>query len=172
VQETFERELQKLPTERQALARAARDAPKDKRTEEQQQLIREFPFLNVDRGSVYLYLPDRLTGFNKKWDDLTAEVRKKRPADDYVMCLTELPGRIPATHLYSRGDHQQPRQQVVPGGLSVLEQAEAVIPEDDPALPTSGRRLAWARSLTSGRHPLVARVLMNRFWMLHFGQGL
>ena len=172
VHETFERELQKLPAERQTLARAARETAKEKRTEEQQQLIREFPFLNVDRGSVYLYLPDRLTGFNKKWDDLTAEVKKKRPADDYVMCLTELPGRVPPTHLFARGDHQQPRQPVAPGGLSVLEQAEAVIPEDDPELPTSGRRLAWARSLTSGRHPLVARVLMNRVWMLHFGQGL
>lgn len=172
VQETFERELQKLPAERQALARAARETPKDKRTEEQQQLIREFPFLNVDRGSVYLYLPDRLTGFNKKWDDLTAEVKKKRPADDYVMCLTELPGKVPATQLYSRGDHQQPRQQVAPGGLAVLAEAEGVIAEDDPGLPTSGRRLAWAKSLTSGRHPLLARVLMNRVWMLHFGQGL
>lgn len=172
VQETFERELQKLPAERQALARAARETPKDKRTEEQQQLIREFPFLNVDRGSVYLYLPDRLTGFNKKWDDLTAEVQQKRPAEDYVMCLTELPGKVPATQLYSRGDHQQPRQQVAPGGLAVLAEAEGVIAEDDPGLPTSGRRLAWAKSLTSGRHPLLARVLMNRVWMLHFGQGL
>ena len=172
VQETFERELQKLPAERQPLARAARETPKDKRTEEQQQLIREFPFLNVDRGSVYLYLPDRLTGFNKKWDELTAEVKKKRPADDNVMCLTELPGKVPATHLYSRGDHQQPRQQVAPGGLAVLAESEGAIAEDDPGLPTTGRRLAWARSLTSGRHPLLARVLMNRVWMLHFGQGL
>jgi hypothetical protein len=37
---------------------------------------------------------------------------------------------------------------------------------------TSGRRLAFAKHLTSGKHPLVARVLVNRFWMLHFGRGL
>jgi hypothetical protein len=46
------------------------------------------------------------------------------------------------------------------------------VASDDPALPTSGRRLAYARHLASGRHPLVARVLANRFWMLHFGRGL
>ena len=172
VQETFEAELQKLPADRQPLARAARETAKDKRSEEQQQLIREYPFLNVDRGSVYLYLPDRLNGFNKKWDDLTAEVKKKRPADDYVMCLTEVPGKIPATHLFFRGDHQQPRQSVTPAGLAVLAELESTLPEDDPGLPTSGRRLAWARALTSGRHPLLARVLMNRVWMHHFGQGL
>ncbi len=62
VNETFERELQKLPTIQQPLARAARETAADQRTPEQQQLIKEYPFLNVDRGSVYLYLPDRLTG--------------------------------------------------------------------------------------------------------------
>ena len=46
------------------------------------------------------------------------------------------------------------------------------IPERDLSLPTSGRRLAYARSLTSGKHPLVARVIVNRIWMHHFGQAI
>ncbi len=172
VNETFERELQKLPAEQQSLAKVARETPKDKRTPEQQQLIKEFPFLNVDRGSVYLYLPDRLNGFNKKWDALTAETKEKRPADDYVMCLNEVPGNVPVTHLFSRGDFQQPRQEIAPGELAVLNNASMQISSDDPAIPTTGRRLAYARHLTSGQHPLVARVLVNRFWLHHFGQGL
>lgn len=173
VNETFEKELLKLPSEQQPLARVARETAADKRSAEQQQLIKEYPFLNVDRGSVYLYLPDRQTGFNKTWDDLTEQTKKKRPADDLVMCLSESPGQIPATKLFARGDHQQPRQEILPGELSILCTAETpVIPSDDEQLPTSGRRLAWARHLTSGHHPLVARVLVNRFWMHHFGQGL
>jgi hypothetical protein len=32
--------------------------------------------------------------------------------------------------------------------------------------------LAYAQWLTSGQHPLVARVLVNRFWMLHMGRGI
>ncbi|MFO0977154.1 MAG: PSD1 and planctomycete cytochrome C domain-containing protein [Planctomycetaceae bacterium] len=172
VAETFERELQKLPADQQPLARAARETAADKRTPEQQQLIKEFPFLNVDRGSVYLYLPDRLTGFNKKWDDLTEETKKKRPADDYVMCLTEVPGRIPKTHLFARGDHLQPRQEILPGDLTILATDGFQIAADDETLPTSGRRLSWAKRLTNGQHPLLARVLVNRFWMHHFGQGI
>ena len=172
VLETFERELQKLPAEQQPLARAARETPNEKRTPEQVQLIKEFPFLNVDRGSVYLYLADRLTGFNKKWDELTEETKKKRPADDYVMCLNEVPGQVPVTKLFARGDFQQPRQEIAPGELAILNAASLTIPLDDEQVSTTGRRLAYARHLTSGQHPLVARVLVNRFWLHHFGQGL
>jgi hypothetical protein len=48
----------------------------------------------------------------------------------------------------------------------------AEIPVDDPALPTTGRRLAYARRLTDGKHPLVVRVLVNRAWMHHLGRGI
>ncbi len=46
------------------------------------------------------------------------------------------------------------------------------IPVNDDALPTTGRRLAFARRLTDGNHPLTARVLVNRVWAHHFGRGI
>ncbi|MEX0978956.1 MAG: DUF1553 domain-containing protein, partial [Pirellulales bacterium] len=95
-----------------------------------------------------------------------------RPADDLVHCLTEVPGQIPATKLFARGDFNQPRQDVAPGELSVLNTEGWTIPADEPSISTSGRRLAYARHLTDGRHPLVARVLVNRFWLHLFGRGL
>ena len=172
VSDTFERELKKLPADQEPLAREARDTAKDKRTEEQKQLIKQYPFLNVDRGSVYLYLPDRLNGFKKKWDTLTAETKTKRPADDLVMCLNEVAGQLPVTKLFSRGDYQQPQQEISPGELAVLNSTGMEIPANVEEIPTSGRRLKYAQHLTSGQHPLVARVLVNRFWMHHFGAGL
>ncbi|TVP93956.1 MAG: DUF1553 domain-containing protein [Planctomycetaceae bacterium] len=172
VSDTFERELAKLPEEVQPKAREARETAADKRTEEHQALIKEYPFLNVSRGSVYLYLKDRLRGFNTKWDTLQAETRALRPADDWIHCLTEVPDSIPETKLFSRGDINSPRETVLPGELAVLDRGDVQIPENDPELPTTGRRLAYAQHLTDGRHPLVARVLVNRFWMLHFGRGL
>jgi len=172
VTQTFERELAKLPTEMQAAARLAHDASADKRSNEQLELIKQHPFLNVDRSTVYLYLPDRLTEFNKRWDERTEAAGKKKPAEDFVQCLTEIPGQIPTTKLFARGDSNSPKQDIAPGELTVLNAEGFTIASDDPQLATSGRRLAYARHLTDGRHPLVARVLVNRFWLHHFGRGL
>lgn len=172
VDETFERELAKLPAEIQPAARETRKTADNDRTEEQKQLIKEYPFLKVDRGTVYLYLADRLRKFNEKWDKLQADTKALRPADDLIFCLTEVPGKLPETKLFHRGDINQPRQGVAPGELAILGFGDAVIPENNDDLPTSGRRLAYAKHLTSGQHPLVARVLVNRFWMHHFGRGI
>jgi hypothetical protein len=172
VESIFEAELAKLPSdELRQQARAARATPSTQRTPEQQQLLKEYPTLNVSRGSAYLYDRKRVDAVNQQFDERQKALRQSRPAEDYVPCLTEVPGQVPTTFVLARGDVNQPREAVEPGELSVLADAPA-IPLDDPSLPTTGRRLAYARWLTSGRHPLVARVLVNRFWLLHFGQGI
>lgn len=171
VNEVFDKEVAKLASERQELAREARKAEKDKRTPEQLQLLKDHPSLNVDRGSVYLYEAQRLQEFNKKYEKINADARAKRPPDSFVACLTEPRDHDRPTYLFFRGDFNQPRELVVPGQLSILPEP-GVIPAQNPHLPTSGRRLALARLLTNGKHPLVARVLVNRIWMHHFGRGL
>ena len=171
VNEVFDKEVAKLAAERQELAREARQAAADKRSPEQLQILKDHPSLNVDRGSVYLYEAQRLVEFNKKYEKTNADTKAKRPPESFVACLTEVANHKPATHLFSRGDINQPRDVIAPGDLSILPEA-AAIPDDDPSVPTTGRRLALAKHLTSGRHPLLARVLVNRFWMHHFGRGL
>jgi hypothetical protein len=104
---------------------------------------------------------------------LIAAARKKRPEENYAHALTEAPGQVPKTFLFSRGDPNQPKQDVGPAELAILDgEAGLAIASDDEAVPTTGRRLAYARHLTSGRHPLLARVLVNRFWMHLFGRGI
>jgi hypothetical protein len=87
-----------------------------------------------------------------------------------LMALTEVKGAVPETHWMNRGDHDQPKQIVGPGELTVLEREPLKI--EPTAAGSTGRRLAYAHWLTSGKHPLVARVLVNRFWLNHFGRGL
>lgn len=169
---TFEKELAKLPPEMRAAARAARDTPDARRTPAQKKLMQEHPSLNVSAGSLYLYdkpAADEL----KKMADAAAEVRKKKPVEQFVRALTEAPGKVPTTFLFHRGDPDQPKGAVPPGGLSVLDAVLPVkVPEKPLAVGTTGRRLALANWLTDPRHPLTSRVLVNRVWMLHFGRGL
>jgi hypothetical protein len=173
VSEIFEKEIAKLGAAgQQTLAREAKAAAADKRTPEQVQILKDHPSLNVDRGSAYLYEPKRLDDHKKKFEQLRAEANKKRPADSFVACLNEVPQQVPPTHVFFRGDINQQRQAVEPGDLSVLGPLAASIGSKDPQLPTTGRRLALARHLTNGKHPLLARVLVNRVWMNHFGRGL
>ena len=166
----FEKVVATLTAEQQIVAREAKTTAADKRTPVHQQILKDYPRLNVDGGSAILYEPKLIADHNKKFEDLVAAAKAKRPVDNFIDCLTEVPGHKPVTYLFSRGDPQQPRDEVSPGELSVLP--TGYIPDDDPSLPTTGRRLAFARHLTSGRHPLVARTLVNRFWMHHFGRGI
>ena len=165
--------IDKLPTGIREQARIARNTPEKERTGEQRKLIEAHPFLKVKGNWLnQIGAGDVQSKITKKYEPLIASASKKRPASDLVMCLTEVPGNVPVTFLFARGDFNQPREEVAPGELSVLNTDGFSIAANDPTLPTTGRRLAWARYLTNGRHPLVARVLVNRFWMHHFGSGL
>ena len=172
VMQAFTTRLAKLPTEIQTAAQRARETPAAQRDAQQRQLIEDHPFLSISRGTIQQFEPQIAADIRKKWDDQMAAIRNRRPAADNVMCLNEIPGQVPLTRLFSRGDFRQPRGVILPGELSVLTPDGFSIAANDPQLPTTGRRLAYARHLTSGRHPLLARVLVNRFWMHHFGQGL
>ncbi|MBX3747351.1 MAG: PSD1 domain-containing protein [Verrucomicrobiae bacterium] len=75
------------------------------------------------------------------------------------------------TRRFHRGDPMQPRETVDPGVL----QFTAFRPDlaDIPAeRPERERRLALARWIASPDHPLTARVIVNRLWHYHFGEGL
>jgi hypothetical protein len=171
IEKVYRQQLAKVPeAEREAVA-AAHDAPAKKRSKEQQTLLGKYPSVNVTAGSLYLYDKKAADELAKLAEQAKA-VRDRKPKQEFIRALTEMPGQVPTTHLFDRGDHEQPREAIPPGDLTVIVGQDANIPLDDPKLPTTGRRFAYAKHLTSGEHPLVARVFVNRLWMHHFGRGL
>jgi mono/diheme cytochrome c family protein len=172
IEATLHKQLAKVPADvRPAVEKAYRTAAA-KRTSEQRKLLREHPSVNVGAGSLYLY-DSKAAKDLAVYADRAAKLRATKPVEDFIDALTEVPGKIPTTLLFYRGDPDQPRQAVAPGGLTILGEADlGIIPAKDPARSTTGRRLAFARRLTSGKHPLTARVLVNRVWMHHFGTGI
>ncbi len=72
------------------------------------------------------------------------------------------------THRLNRGDATQPREVITPAALAEFGGRLKLAPD----APEAQRRLALAQWITDPRHPLTARVLVNRLWQHHFGQGI
>jgi hypothetical protein len=82
----------------------------------------------------------------------------------------EEPGpQAPPTYLLIRGKAATPGPEVAPAVPEVLApvQPRFLAPQR-----TSLRRLTLARWLASPENPLTARVIVNRVWQHHFGEGL
>jgi mono/diheme cytochrome c family protein len=75
----------------------------------------------------------------------------------------------PAVHVLDRGDPESPGDIVNPGAL-----AWKGTPAEFGSTVTSDaqRRSALAEWTTSESNPLTARVIVNRLWHWHFGQGI
>ncbi len=107
------------------------------------------------------YSPD----WRRMSDELTSIKKQKQ----------SLLGKIPATMIMK--DKAEPRDCFVlirgeytkPG-----EKVEMGVPAALPALPSDApkNRLAVARWLVDEKHPLTARVTVNRFWQQYFGTGI
>lgn len=173
IEAVLEKELEKCDLALRDPLRAAFNTADDKRTAEQKKLLKDHPNFNINAGSLYLY-DQKAVDALKAMDTKVAEIRGRKPPEDFVNALTEVPGKIPITHRFHRGDPQQPREAILPGALTVLEPTGrcADFTASDANLRTSGRRLAFARWLTGTNNPLTARVLVNRAWLHHFGRGL
>ncbi len=169
----LEKDLEKFPPEQRDALRTAFNTAADQRTAEQTKLLDDNPSVKITPGVLYQYnqaAADEL----KKFDAAIAKLQQEKPVEDFLLALTEVPGQNPATFLFHRGDFNQPQQELPPGDLTVCSTTDSSpnIPLDDAERPTSGRRLAYAKWLTGGSHPLVARVLANRVWMHHLGRGI
>ena len=81
-----------------------------------------------------------------------------------VMIMRERSGEARPTHVLGRGLYDQPGEKVSPEVPAFLS---LPLPASEPR-----NRLALAHWLVDPRHPLTARVTVNRLWQQFFGTGL
>ena len=83
-------------------------------------------------------------------------------------CISTNPG---VTRVLVRGDVGSPREEVSPAGLSAVPGggADFALKPDAPDVERRTRLADW---ITGKNNPLFARVMVNRLWHYHFGQGL
>jgi hypothetical protein len=118
-------------------------------------------------------LPGMSREDQKRLSDLTKALRELDPLKPaplpMIMAAADHPGAPSPTSM--PGDSQQ--TPVPPQFLAVL----APTPEErTPKLPevagSSGRRTALAEWIGSPDNPLTTRVIVNRIWQQHFGEGI
>ncbi|MFO1065727.1 MAG: PSD1 and planctomycete cytochrome C domain-containing protein [Pirellulales bacterium] len=171
-----DREINAAPEEVREMLRTALDTKEKDRNDEQKKLLDKYPKVrSVDWiiGQLIEYDMPTYRKFEEE-EKKVAEIRKTKPLDRKIMALMESRDRVPKSTVFFRGDPASPKNEVAPGELAILSLNRSVseIPALAPAGRTTGRRLAYARSLVDGSHPLTARVAVNRIWMHHFGRGI
>jgi hypothetical protein len=87
-----------------------------------------------------------------------------------VYAWREPTSQPPATHVLVRGSPSNLGELVVPAVPAILVTEQPCFPP--PGSHTTQRRLGLARWIASPQNPLTARVIVNRVWQQHFGQGL
>ena len=88
----------------------------------------------------------------------------ERPATAYAGTF-----RTPdKTHVLERGDPSKPGDEIGPGAVAAVKPAFTLKSE----APEPERRLALADWIADKNNPLPARVLVNRVWHWHLGQGI
>lgn len=89
------------------------------------------------------------------------------PEKVYAIVSSEKP---PVIKVQRRGNPEDEAQEVTPGSFSWVKHASSAF--GDQTTPETQRRLALANWITHPNNPLTARVIVNRLWHHHFGQGL
>jgi hypothetical protein len=121
--------------------------------------------LSLDWGFLSLF-PDRPTQAEykkllKAVEEWSSAAKGSPPR---AMVLYERPAAH-APHIFLRGDPNRPGETVPRQFLGLLDR------DRQPFRQGSGR-LELARAIVDPTNPMTARVLVNRIWLHHFGQGL
>jgi hypothetical protein len=110
-----------------------------------------------------------------QYKDLLAELKKYADMDPgeppYGIGMHDISDKAPATHRLAVGQYDAPEEEVQPGFLSIVNASTPnIVP---PAgVNSTGRRTALANWIASPDNPLTARVMVNRIWHYHFGEGI
>jgi mono/diheme cytochrome c family protein len=101
------------------------------------------------------------------------ELEKQKPGSYPVAMASTDTGREPvASYFLQRGTVGARGSLMSPGVLSVASPAEYAFPAPPADAKTTWHRRGFADWLTAPENPLTARVMVNRIWQHHFGEGI
>ena len=99
-----------------------------------------------------------------------ARLKQETPDLPRGYFMEERSATVKPTHILIRGKASSPGPEAGPSVPAVLVKEQP--PFQFTGTRTSGRRLELAQWIASRDNPLTARVIVNRVWQWHFGDGL
>lgn len=177
MQQILDREIAKLPDYMQL----AWKTPPEKRTEGQKLNVIQIEktIANdtlralVTEKDVVALMADEVKARHAQLNAQIAALEAQRPKPFPTAMAIGERGRVPQpTFFLHRGSPDSPGSQVAPGVLSVVSEQEWPFPEPPADATSSWRRRGLAEWLTWKGNPLTARVIVNRLWQHHFGEGI
>ncbi len=129
--------------------------------------------LTVDLEDVLAALSSDDRALHAELDKQIAALEKQRPEPFAAAMSVSEPGRVaPPSYFLHRGSPGQKGSVVQPGAIAVASRSDLPFPVAPEGAATSWRRRAFADWVASPENPLTARVMVNRIWQQHFGEGL
>jgi hypothetical protein len=170
-------EVAKLPDYMQA----AWQMPEDARDDAQKLIakqIREAVSINslrklITEDRVLAEMPaDARAEYETLKTEIRALDRQKPRRPPSARAIGERGRTPPPSYFLHRGSEGSRGSVMTPGVLSVATMGEWAFPEAPEDAPSSWRRRGFADWLVNPDNPLTARVMVNRLWQHHFGEGI
>jgi mono/diheme cytochrome c family protein len=166
----FEQRVSELPEYMQIAWRT----PESERTDGQRLNARQIEnTLRIREQEILAIMPEPEKAKHREVVAKIEELDAQRPAKyDTARAITDVSREgLPAYFLH-RGSLGSKGSLMSPGVLKVASWEPVTFTEPSAEMPTTGRRSVFAKWISSEKHPLTARVMVNRIWQHHFGEGI
>jgi len=155
--------------------------PADKRTDGQKLNVQQITKTLTD-DTLSMKITDSMIStlmppdVSKKYDDLNAQIegleKQKPKMYDTAMAVTDSSRTPQPSYFLHRGSADARGSLMTPGVLTVADATGYTFPAPPPDAQTTWRRHGFAEWVASPENPLTARVMVNRIWQHHFGEGI
>jgi hypothetical protein len=171
--QVLDERLSKLPKSLQDDLRGVVMTPAEQRTDLQKYLAEKFAATLRVRSSDLKAADAAYAKDEEKYESETKLLEAKKIPEPKIQALWDRGEPSPA-YILRRGSPSSFGPHVEPGVPSALITGlkPYEIKEPWPGAHKTGRRLALANWLIQPNHPLTARVMVNRIWARHFGEGI
>jgi hypothetical protein len=127
----------------------------------------------VTEDDVVALMPPEVKAEHEKLVDQIEALEKQKPRRvPSARAIGERARMAQPSYFLHRGSADARGSLMTPGVLSVTRESDWEFPEPPADARSSWRRRGFAEWLVSPSNPLTARVMVNRIWQHHFGEGI